>query len=320
MEDHDEEENLFHQDDSDDDTPPHPQGVARKNHRDRRGEHEDRVRFNPKVEIPDFEGKNQPEEFVNWFNTVERIFEYGDAPENRKVKLVAIKLKKHASLWWENLIRQREQEGRSKIVTWDKMKRELKRKYLPDNYRQDIFLKIHNFRQKEMTVAEYTAEFDHLMLKGELTEPEKQTIVRYLGGLMYEISNVVQLQPYWIFNDVCKLALKVEKQLKENRGGTNRFSPNSNGAYSKSSGFKSTTTPKDTPKEQTKKEGKQPINASTSSGRRCFKCQGIRHIASECPNKRVVSLMEEEEAEGVQKNSEDEEVVYTNQGLSIVVQ
>ena len=45
---------------------------------------------------------------------------------------------------------------------------------------QDIFLKIHNFRQKEMTVAEYTAEFDHLMLKGELTEPEKQTIARYL--------------------------------------------------------------------------------------------------------------------------------------------
>ena len=44
----------------------------------------------------------QPEEFVDWLNTVERIFEYGDAPENRKVKLVAIKLKKHVSLWWEN--------------------------------------------------------------------------------------------------------------------------------------------------------------------------------------------------------------------------
>ena len=98
MGDHDEEENLFHQDDSDDDTPPHPQGVARRNHRDRRGEREDRVRFNPKVEIPYFEGMMQPEEFVDWLNIMERIFEYGNAPENRKVKLVAIKLKKHASL------------------------------------------------------------------------------------------------------------------------------------------------------------------------------------------------------------------------------
>ena len=80
--------------------------MARRNHCDRRGEREDRVRFNPKVEIFDFEGRMQPEEFVDWLNTVERIFEYGDAPENNKVKLVAIiKLKKHASLWWENLMR-----------------------------------------------------------------------------------------------------------------------------------------------------------------------------------------------------------------------
>ena len=59
----------------------------------------------------------------------------------------------------------------------------------------------------------------------------------------------MQLQPYWALNDVCKLALKVENQLKESRGGTNRFSPNLKGVYSKSSGFKSTTPPKDTPKE-----------------------------------------------------------------------
>ena len=35
----------------------------------------------------------QPEEFVDWLNTVERIFEYRDMPEDRKVKLIAIKLK-----------------------------------------------------------------------------------------------------------------------------------------------------------------------------------------------------------------------------------
>ena len=40
-------------------------------------------------------------------------------------------------------------------------------------------------------------------------------IARYLGGLFVEISDVVQLQTYWTYNDVCKLAMKVEKQLKE---------------------------------------------------------------------------------------------------------
>ena len=104
---------------------------------------------------------------------------------------MALKLRRNASFWWENLKKQREHEGKSKFITWEKMKRELKRKYLPHNYRQEIFLKIHDFKQKDLSVEEYTAEFDNLMLKGELVEPEEQTIARYLGGLKYEIDKVV---------------------------------------------------------------------------------------------------------------------------------
>ena len=68
-------------------------------------------------------------------------------------------------------------------------------------------------------------------------------------------------------------------------------------ACSKGNGSKSTTTSKDTTKQQSKKEVKQHVNASTVSGRRCFKCQSIEHIASECPNRRIVSLVEEVEEE-----------------------
>jgi len=53
------------------------------------------------VEIPDFSGEEQPEEVLDWVNSVERIFEYLNIPENKKVKLVAIKLKGHASSWWQ---------------------------------------------------------------------------------------------------------------------------------------------------------------------------------------------------------------------------
>ena len=47
-------------------------------------------------------------------------------------------------------------------------------------------------------------------------------IAHYLGGLCVELSDVVQLQTYWTYNDVCKLAMKVEKQLKERRGSSFR--------------------------------------------------------------------------------------------------
>ena len=44
-----------------------------------------------KVDIPEFEGKMQPDDFIDCLITVERIFDFKDVPDNRKVKIVAIK-------------------------------------------------------------------------------------------------------------------------------------------------------------------------------------------------------------------------------------
>ena len=65
-----------------------------------------------------------------------------------------------------------------------------------------------------MSVEEYTMEFDDLMLKSELEEPDEHSIARYLGGLNFKIASVVNLQTYYSLNDVMKLALKVERQIK----------------------------------------------------------------------------------------------------------
>lgn len=46
-------------------------------------------------------------EFIDYFNTVERVFDYKDIADDRNVKLAAIKLKKHVSNWWEHLKKSR---------------------------------------------------------------------------------------------------------------------------------------------------------------------------------------------------------------------
>ena len=74
------------------------------------------------------------DDFLERFNMVERVFELHEPPERKKVKLVAIKLRRNASFWWENLKKLREREGKRKITTWDKMKKELKCNYLPIDY------------------------------------------------------------------------------------------------------------------------------------------------------------------------------------------
>ena len=67
-----------------------------------------------------------------------------------------------------------------------------------------------------MSVDEYTREFEKLLIKCDIQEPEEQTIVRYLGGLEPKYSNVVELQQYSTFDEVCVLAHKVEQKKRRN--------------------------------------------------------------------------------------------------------
>jgi len=105
--------------------------------------HRRQLRMNDiKVDIPDFEGNLQPDDFLDWLQIVECLFKYTEVSEEQKVKIVAVKLKKHASIWWENLKRKRKREGKSKIKTWDKMREKLTRKYLPPRYCQENFTQL----------------------------------------------------------------------------------------------------------------------------------------------------------------------------------
>ena len=63
---------------------------------------------------------------------MERVFEYKDILDDKKVKLVALKLRKYASIWWANLVATRMRKGKGKIRTWTKMGEKLRPSfYLP---------------------------------------------------------------------------------------------------------------------------------------------------------------------------------------------
>ena len=85
--------------------------------------------------------------FLDWFQTVERVFEYKQVPNEKKVNLVSLKLGKYASIWWSNVVAKRDRKRKSKIKSSKKMRKKLKVKYVVDHYLQDNFLKLHNLKE-----------------------------------------------------------------------------------------------------------------------------------------------------------------------------
>jgi len=121
-----------------------------------------------KVEIPEFEGKLDPDEFLEWLHTMERVFDYKDIPDDKKVKLVALRLGRYASLWWTNLCAKRTRNRKGKIRTSEKMKSKLKSRFLPAMYLQDSYSQLHSLTQGNLIVEEYIREFEKLLIKCDI--------------------------------------------------------------------------------------------------------------------------------------------------------
>jgi len=87
-----------------------------------------------KVEISEFEGQLNLDDFLDWLNTAERVFEYKEVPDDKKVKLVALKLGKYACVWQSNAEAKRARKRKGKIRSWRKMKEKLKSKFRLPHY------------------------------------------------------------------------------------------------------------------------------------------------------------------------------------------
>ncbi|KAF2295882.1 hypothetical protein GH714_034837 [Hevea brasiliensis] len=82
--------------------------------------------FKLKMDIPTFDGDLDIEGFLDWLTEVDHFFEYVKIPEERKVKLMAYRLKGGASVWWDRLKKTRRPEGRNPVTSWRRMQQLLR--------------------------------------------------------------------------------------------------------------------------------------------------------------------------------------------------
>ena len=136
-----------------------------------------------KVDIPEFHGGLQADEYLDWINTVDEVLEFKQVPEDKRVALVATKLRGRARAWWQQVKKTRTLQGKGKITYWDKMKKHMRSAFLPYNYTRTLYQRLQNLRQGNQSVDEYTTEFYQLVSRDVIAEDEELQVARYIGGL-----------------------------------------------------------------------------------------------------------------------------------------
>jgi hypothetical protein len=146
---------------------------------------------------------------------VEKIIRLHNYSEEKKLAMACLEFEGYAMIWWEQLLRDREEDGEDPIVTWQEMKREMRIRFVPKHYRCDLFDKLQNLRQGSLSVEEYYKKMEKAIIRANVYEDEEQTIARFMAGLHRSIQCIVEFQPYRRLIDLVHQATKAERQLQQ---------------------------------------------------------------------------------------------------------
>lgn len=264
---------------------------------------------NIKIKIPSFQGKNDPEVYLEWETKMEMVFDCHNYSEIKKVKLAAIEFTDYAIVWWDQLLINRRRNREPPVDTWEEMKMLMRKRFVPNHYYRGLYQKLQRLTQGSKSVDEYYKEMEVAMIRANVEEDREATMARFLHGLNREIADIVEMQHYVELTDMVHQAIKVEEQFKR-KGLARRGQPMTSQwktapkrdeqlqnkpkfEPSKSANSKTTTT-----------LGNTEASSSKTRDIKCFKCQGRGHIASQCVNKRVMVI----NAQGELESENEEEV------------
>src|SRR5215813_11796833 len=108
-----------------------------------------------KMTIPPFQGKSDPEAYLEWEKKMELIFDCHNYSEDKKVKLAVIEFTDYAIVWWDRLVTSQRRNFEAPIRTWVELKRVMRKRFVPGHYFRDIYQKLQKLTQGSRSVEDY---------------------------------------------------------------------------------------------------------------------------------------------------------------------
>ncbi|WJZ84476.1 hypothetical protein VitviT2T_004079 [Vitis vinifera] len=261
-----------------------------------------------RMEVPDFEGKVDATQFVDWLAVIEEYFNWYDMMDDRRVRFAKMKLVGLEKVWWTGVEGNIRRMGLPPISTRQEMKAKLREKYMPINYYDKLCDQLINLRQNNMPVVEYMQKFDELKTRSQIVEDHRQTLARFKAGLRSEIKRELLHQPLYSLEHTFQVALDMEEYVghsfhrkpeamtmesaqKKLHDTSQSMKPGSSHPFNPPTGFKSSSSQVVDPKGKSIK---------------CFKFQQPGHIAYNCPKKNLHIGLEHEEEPELQKDKQNE--------------
>ena len=178
-----------------------------------------------KIKIPLFQGKNDPEAYLEQEKKIKLVFDCHNYSELKKVKLATIEFFDYAIIWWDQLVLNKRNREHP-IEIWEEMKIVMRKRFIQSHYYHELYQKLQSLAQCNRSVEDYYKEMEIAMIRENIGEDQEATMARFLVGLNQEIANLVELQDYVELEDMVHMAIKIEKQLKR-KGNNTQQNPNS---------------------------------------------------------------------------------------------